>query len=118
MDYHEIIMQLAGNSPFLGFVMYNWWQMSKRNEEYRIEMKTDRELYEKKREDVIDTIRNRYAQVIKDLKQEIEECRKETERIREKCEQEKNTLIQNMDRKLDILSEKIVFIQKTEIKNK
>ena len=67
---HEIWLNLATNSPFLAFVMYNWYQMSKRNEEYRKEMKADREEYERKREEGIEAIRQRYVSVIDELKQE------------------------------------------------
>ena len=67
---HEVWVNLATNSPFLAFVIYNWYQQTKQNEAYRQEMKTDREAYEKKREEAIEDIRNRYSKVIDDLKQE------------------------------------------------
>ena len=67
---HEIWLNLATNSPFLAFVMYNWYQMSKRNEEYRIEMKADRDEYERKREEGIEAIRLRYVKVIEELKEQ------------------------------------------------
>lgn len=67
---HEIWLNLATNSPFLAFVIYNWWNMSRRNEEYRIEMKADRDEYERKREEGIQQIRERYIKVIDDLKSE------------------------------------------------
>ena len=67
---HEIWLNLANNSPFLAFLMYNWYQMSKQNEEYRKEMKADRDAYEIKREKAIEEIRGRYVAVINDLKEE------------------------------------------------
>ena len=67
---HEIWLNLATNSPFLAFLMYNWYQMSKHNEEYRKEMKADRDAYEIKREKAIEEIRGRYVAVINDLKEE------------------------------------------------
>ena len=67
---HEIWLNLATNSPFLAFLMYNWYQMSKQNEQYRLEMKADREAYEQKREVAIEGIRDRYVKVIEDLKLE------------------------------------------------
>lgn len=67
---HEIWLNLATNSPFLAFLMYNWYQMSKQNEEYRKEMKADRDAYEDKREKAIEEIRGRYMAVIDDLKEE------------------------------------------------
>jgi hypothetical protein len=67
---HEIFLNLATNSPFLAFVMYNWYSMSKQNEEYRKEMKADRDAYEVKREKAIEDIRGRYVSVIEDLKEE------------------------------------------------
>ena len=66
---HEIFLNLATNSPFLAFVMYNWYSMSKQNEEYRKEMKADRDAYEDKREKAIEEIRGRYIKVIDDLKE-------------------------------------------------
>tara|TARA_A100001201_G_C4051677_1_gene189849 strand:- start:383 stop:739 length:357 start_codon:yes stop_codon:yes gene_type:complete len=67
---HEIFLNLATNSPFLAFVMYNWYSMSRQNEEYRKEMKADRDAYEVKREKAIEEIRGRYVAVIEDLKEE------------------------------------------------
>lgn len=67
---HEIWLNLATNSPFLAFVMYNWYQQTKMNEQYRQEMKADREAYETKREQAIEDIRLRYSKVIEELKQE------------------------------------------------
>ena len=67
---HEIWLNLATNSPFLAFVIYNWYSMSKQNEEYRLEMKADRESYEIKGEKAIEDIRVRYVAVIDDLKEE------------------------------------------------
>tara|TARA_R100001440_G_scaffold32428_1_gene51067 strand:+ start:668 stop:1027 length:360 start_codon:yes stop_codon:yes gene_type:complete len=67
---HEIWLNLATNSPFLAFVMYNWYQQTKQNEAYRQEMKADREAYEQKREQAIEDIRLRYSKVIDDLKAE------------------------------------------------
>ena len=67
---HEVWLNLATNSPFLAFLVYNWYQMSKRNEEYRLEMKADRDEYERKREDGIEKIRQRYMHVIEELKSE------------------------------------------------
>ena len=67
---HEIWLNLATNSPFLAFVMYNWYQQTKMNEQYRQEMKADREAYETKRETAIEEIRKRYMLVIEELKAE------------------------------------------------
>ena len=67
---HEIWLNLATNSPFLAFLMYNWYQQTKQNEQYRLEMKADREAYEQKRESAIEGIRDRYVKVIEDLKAE------------------------------------------------
>ena len=103
----EIWVQLATNSPFLAFVMYNWYSMSKQNENYRIEMKKDRDDYERKREEGIEKIRDRYSKVIENLRVEKEEYRKEMERIREKCENEKNQILQSLDRKIEKLDSKI-----------
>lgn len=67
---HEIWLNLATNSPFLAFVMYNWYQQTRQNEAYRQEMKADREAYEQKRETAIEDIRKRYMLVIDELKAE------------------------------------------------
>ena len=67
---HEVWLNLATNSPFLAFVIYNWHVQSKRNEEYRQEMKKDRDRYDQKREEGIEAIRDRYSKVIDDLKTE------------------------------------------------
>ena len=67
---HDLWLNLATNSPFLAFVVYNWWIGQKQNEAYRLEMKQDREAYEKKREEAIEGIRDRYVKVIEDLKAE------------------------------------------------
>jgi len=67
---HEVWLNLATNSPFLAFLVYNWYQMSKQNEAYRLEMKNDRDEYERKREEGIEKIRERYQVVIEDLKQQ------------------------------------------------
>lgn len=67
---HEVWLNLATNSPFLAFVIYNWYQQSRQNEAYRQEMKADREQYEKKREEAIEDIRIRYSKVIEELKAE------------------------------------------------
>jgi len=67
---HDVWLNLATNSPFLAFVIYNWWQQGRMIEAYRIEMKQDREEYEQKREKAIDELRDRYTKVIEDLKAE------------------------------------------------
>ena len=67
---HDLWINLATNSPFLAFLMYNWYQQTKQNEAYRLEMKADRDEYERKREEKIEQIRNRYVKVIEDLKSE------------------------------------------------
>tara|TARA_Y100001963_G_scaffold46201_1_gene65145 strand:+ start:152 stop:505 length:354 start_codon:yes stop_codon:yes gene_type:complete len=67
---HEIWLNLATNSPFLAFVIYNWYQQGKMIEAYRQEMKADRDEYDRKREDGIEKIRLRYVKVIDDLKAE------------------------------------------------
>lgn len=67
---HDLWLNLATNSPFLAFVVYNWWIGQKQNEAYRLEMKQDREAYERKREEAIEGIRQRYIKVIEDLKAE------------------------------------------------
>ena len=104
---HDLWIQLATNSPFLAFVVYNWYQMSKQNEDYRKEMKKDRDEYERKREAGIEKIRQRYSEVIDQLRKEKEEYRKEMERVREKCENEKNQILQNLDRKLERIETKM-----------
>ena len=65
---HEIALNLATNSPFVGFLVWNWWYNTKQLEQYRLEMKADRDEYERKREDGIEKIRLRYVKVIEDLK--------------------------------------------------
>jgi len=67
---HDVWLNLATNSPFLAFVIYNWWQQGRMIEAYRVEMKQDREEYEQKREKAIDELRDRYTKVIEDLKAE------------------------------------------------
>lgn len=67
---HEVWLNLATNSPFLAFVIYNWYQQSKTSESYRLEMKTDRENYEKKREESEEKLRLRYMKVIESLQSE------------------------------------------------
>jgi hypothetical protein len=67
---HDVWLNLATNSPFLAFVIYNWWKQGKMIEDYRIEMKGDRDQYERKREEAIEGIRQRYVKVIDDLKEE------------------------------------------------
>ena len=67
---HDLWLNLATNSPFLAFLIYNWYQQTKQNELYRQEMKRDRDEYEQKREDAIEKIRQRYVLVIEELKAE------------------------------------------------
>tara|TARA_R100000655_G_scaffold24339_2_gene48932 strand:+ start:479 stop:835 length:357 start_codon:yes stop_codon:yes gene_type:complete len=67
---HDVWLNLATNSPFLAFVIYNWWQQGRMIEAYRVEMKNDRDEYERKREKAIEDIRGRYMAVIDDLKEE------------------------------------------------
>ena len=67
---HDVWLNLATNSPFLAFVIYNWWQQGKMIEAYLVEMKQDRIEYEEKREKAITDIRDRYIKVIDDLKEE------------------------------------------------
>ena len=67
---HEIALNLATNSPFVGFLVWNWWYNTKQLEEYRKEMKSDRDEYERKREEGIETIRQRYVKVIEELKED------------------------------------------------
>jgi hypothetical protein len=67
---HDLWLNLATNSPFLAFVIYNWHKQTNQNESYRIEMKKDREEYERKREEAIEGIRDRYVKVIEDLKKD------------------------------------------------
>lgn len=65
---HEIALNLATNSPFVGFLVWNWWYNTRQLEQYRLEMKADRDEYERKREEGIEKIRLRYVKVIEDLK--------------------------------------------------
>ena len=65
---HEIALNLATNSPFVGFLVWNWWYNTRQLEEYRKDMKADRDEYERKREEGIEKIRVRYVKVIEDLK--------------------------------------------------
>ena len=67
---HDVWLNLATNSPFLAFVIYNWYQQGRMIEAYRVEMKNDRDEYERKREEAIEGIRERYIKVIEDLKAE------------------------------------------------
>lgn len=67
---HDVWLNLATNSPFLAFVIYNWYQQGRMIEAYRVEMKQDRIEYERKREEAISDIRDRYVKVIDDLKEE------------------------------------------------
>ena len=67
---HDVWLNLATNSPFLAFVIYNWWQQGRMIEAYRVEMKQDRLDYEQKREKALDELRDRYTKVIDDLKDE------------------------------------------------
>jgi F0F1-type ATP synthase membrane subunit b/b' len=104
---HDLWVNLATNSPFLGFLLYNWWAQNKQNEAYRQEIKDDRTAYDKKREEDIEKIRDRYSVVISELRQEREDYRLEMERIREKCEKEKNQLLTDMLRKIERVSERL-----------
>ena len=65
---HEIALNLATNSPFVGFLVWNWRHQNRQLERYRLEMKADRDEYERKREDGIEKIRLRYVKVIEELK--------------------------------------------------
>ena len=67
---HEIALNLATNSPFVGFLVWNWWHQTRQLERYRLEMKADRDEYERKREEGIEKIRIRYVKVIEDLKED------------------------------------------------
>jgi len=67
---HDLWLNLATNSPFLAFVIYNWYQQGRMIEAYRKEMKQDRDEYERKRETAIEEIRQRYVKVIEELKEE------------------------------------------------
>ena len=67
---HEIALNLATNSPFVGFLVWNWWYNTRQLEQYRLEMKADRDEYERKREEGIEAIRQRYVKVIDELKQD------------------------------------------------
>ena len=105
--YHDLWLNLATNSPFLAFLLYNWWTQNKQNEAYRLEIKRDRDQYEQKREKSIEEIRNRYSSVIEQLRNEKEEYRKEMDRIREKCENEKHQILGSLQKKLDMIDLKM-----------
>ncbi len=68
--YHDVWINLATNSPLVGFLIWNYWRNTKQLEEYRKEMKSDRDEYERKREEGIEQIRQRYMKVIEDLKED------------------------------------------------
>ena len=68
--YHDVWINLATNSPLVAFLIWNYWRNTKQLEEYRKEMKSDRDEYERKREEGIEQIRQRYMKVIEDLKED------------------------------------------------
>ncbi|QDP50689.1 MAG: hypothetical protein Unbinned627contig1001_6 [Prokaryotic dsDNA virus sp.] len=59
----QLWMDLATNAPFVGFLLYQYWDQRKTNKEQRDEMREIRlEAKEQEKE-----IRNRFEKVIKDL---------------------------------------------------
>ena len=59
-------MDLATNAPFVGFLLYQYWDQRKTNKEQRDEMKDIR----KEARDQEEIIRARFEKVIQDLKQD------------------------------------------------
>ena len=109
---HDLWLNLATNSPFLAFLVWNYWRNLQTIESYRKEMKQDREIHESKREEGVEKMRERYSKVIDGLKTERENYRIEMERIREKCEAEKHQIIGSLDRKVDLLQQQLQQINR------
>lgn len=59
----QVWLDLATNAPFVGFLLYQYWDMRKTNREQRDEMKEIRTEAKKQEE----TIRGRFEKVISDL---------------------------------------------------
>ena len=59
-------MDLATNAPFVGFLLYQYWDQRKTNKEQRDEMKDIR----KEARDQEEIIRERFEKVIQDLNQD------------------------------------------------
>lgn len=65
-DMQDIALQLFVNSPFVGFLLYQWWDSRKLYREQRIEMKEIRK--EAKEEEL--KLRERFDAVIKSLNED------------------------------------------------
>tara|TARA_R100000773_G_scaffold14301_1_gene13068 strand:- start:17 stop:397 length:381 start_codon:yes stop_codon:yes gene_type:complete len=65
-DFQDIALQLFVNSPFVGFLLYQWWDSRKLYREQRIEMKEIRK--EAKEEEL--KLRERFDAVIKSLNED------------------------------------------------
>ena len=61
--YHQYPRQLASNAPFVGFLLYQYWDQRKTNKEQRDEMKEIR----KEAKEQEEVIRGRFEKVIDEL---------------------------------------------------
>ena len=87
---HEILLNLATNSPFVAFLIWNWWISRKDMESYRLEIKELRS--EAKAEE--DRIRSRFEEVITDL------------------QKDRDQLVTGLEKRITALDSKTVSLEK------
>lgn len=81
----ELIMDLVTNAPFLAYMIWHSQILRKEAKEIRQEAKEERE----------------------QCKRDLELSRQRWQEVVSKLDSERNVLVQNMDRKLDLLTQKI-----------
>ena len=68
--YHDLWINLATNSPFLGWMIYSWFQTNKALEETRKEQKEEREKLQAEHKADEQKIREKFEKVIEQLNQD------------------------------------------------
>ena len=68
--YHDLWINLATNSPFLGWMIYSWFQTNKALETTRKEQKEEREKLQAEHKADEQKIREKFEKVIEQLNQD------------------------------------------------
>jgi len=68
--YHDLWINLATNSPFLGWMIYSWFQTNKQLEQTRKEQKEERQHLQAEHKADEQAIREKFEKVIAQLNQD------------------------------------------------
>lgn len=68
--YHDLWVNLATNSPFLGWMIYSWFQTNKALEKTREESKEERKTLQAEHKADEQAIRDKFERVIEQLNQD------------------------------------------------